>query len=433
MYKFPVNNFFNYSVILFPITYIIGVFITEIFLFFITLFFFIQNRNLDLFKDYKFIFLFLISVYIGVNAFFQIDDELKISSIFHFRYIIFSISILFCLKYFENFQYKKKNNLLYVYFFIITLVLFDAFFQFLYGENLLGYEISKNRISGIFETELILGSYLLKILPIITWLLFYKNFDIKKNEKNLIIFFSFYFFCIFLTGERTSFGLSIFFIILIIFLIHSLKKIFLYSLVNLSILISVIFFFNIGKTDPTKRIFVKTFNQFTNQYFIKEDPNKLSIKDLNNKKEIIKDNILIFSKDHTGHYKLAFEIFKKNPIFGVGPKGFRHYCRKVNYDPQIGICSTHPHNFLVQITTETGLIGLFFYCYIIFFLVLKLIKCAKIKTLINNRLSLIIISIGLLINLFPFLPSGNFFNNWISIINYYFLGIYFYSYNKVYN
>ena len=433
MYKFLVNNFFNYSVILFPITYIVGVFITEIFLLFITLFFFIQNRNLDLFKDYKFIFLFLISIYIGLNAFIQIDDELKISSIFHFRYIFFSISILFWFKYFENFKYEKKNNILYVLFFIIILVLFDAFFQFLSGENLLGYEISRNRISGIFGTELILGSYLLKILPIITWLLFYKNFNIKKNEKNLIIFFSLYFFCVFLTGERTSFALSIFFIISIIFLIHSLKKIFLYSLLNLFILISVIFFFDIGKTDPTNRIFIKTFNQFTNQYFIKDNPDKLSIKDMNNKKEIIKDNILIFSEDHTGHYKLAFEIFKKNPIFGAGPKGFRHHCRKVNYDPQVGICSTHPHNFLVQITTETGLVGLFFYCYIILFLILKLINCAKIKTLINNRSSLIVISIGLLINIFPFLPSGNFFNNWISIINYYFLGIYFYSYNKVYN
>ena len=200
---------------------------------------------------------------------------------------------------------------------------------------------------------------MLKILPIITWLLFFKNFNIKKNEKNLIIFFSLYFFCIFLTGERTSFCLSIFFIILIIFLNHSLKKIFLYSLLNLFILISVISFFNIGKTDPTNRIFMKTFHQFTNHYFIKDKPDKLSIEDINNKIEIIKDNILIFSKDHTGHYKLAFEIFKKNPIFGAGPKGFRHHCRKVNYDPQVGICSTHPHNFLVQITAETGLMAYF--------------------------------------------------------------------------
>jgi len=52
MYKLLVNNFFNYSVILFPITFIVGVFITEIFLLFIILFFLIQNKNFDLFKDY---------------------------------------------------------------------------------------------------------------------------------------------------------------------------------------------------------------------------------------------------------------------------------------------------------------------------------------------------------------------------------------------
>ena len=151
------------------------------------------------------------------------------------------------------------------------------------------------------------------------------------------------------------------------------------------------------------------------------------------KKEIIKKNILIFSEDHTGHYKLAFKLFKENPIFGVGPKGFRHYCRKVNYDPEIGICSTHPHNFLVQITSETGLIGLSLYIFIIFFLIFTLIKCVNLKIYSDNKSSLIIISIGLLVNLFPLLPSGNFFNNWISLINYYLLGIYFYNYNKVFS
>ncbi len=43
-----------------------------------------------------------------------------------------------------------------------------------------------------------------------------------------------------------------------------------------------------------------------------------------------------------------------------------------------------------------------------------------------------LISIGLLVNLFPFLPSGNFFNNWLSIINFYLFGIYLYSYKQVF-
>ena len=84
----------------------------------------------------------------------------------------------------------------------------------------------------------------------------------------------------------------------------------------------------------------------------------------------------------------------------------------------------HPHNFLVQIVSETGIIGFILYSFAILFIIYKLIKCQKINTSSKNKLSLIIISIGIIVNLFPFLPSGNFFNNWISIINYYFLGIY---------
>ena len=85
------KNFLYYSIILFPLTYIFGVFITELFLGLIIIFFLIKNRNIKYFFDKKFIFLLLVSLYIGLNGFFQIDDNLKISSIFHFRYIIFFI------------------------------------------------------------------------------------------------------------------------------------------------------------------------------------------------------------------------------------------------------------------------------------------------------------------------------------------------------
>ena len=129
-------------------------------------------------------------------------------------------------------------------------------------------------------------------------------------------------------------------------------------------------------------------------------------------KEVIRDNILIFSKDHTGHFKLAFNLFKENPIFGVGPKGFRHYCRKVQYDPNIGICSTHPHNFLYKLFLKHS--RFLIYLYIILFIILKFNKIRLIDSSSDTaKQSLAIISIGLFINLFPFLPSGNF-----SIIGY---------------
>ena len=150
------------------------------------------------------------------------------------------------------------------------------------------------------------------------------------------------------------------------------------------------------------------------------------------KKKRIKSKNKDFSNDHQGHYILAYELFKKEPIWGIGPKGFRNYCRSVKYDPPIGICSTHPHNFLIQIVTETGLIGLTFYLISFIFVILKLIMINRAKNSINEKNCFVIISIGLLVNFFPLVPNGNFFNNWISIINFYYIGLYIFAYKKVF-
>ena len=42
-----------------------------------------------------------------------------------------------------------------------------------------------------------------------------------------------------------------------------------------------------------------------------------------------------------------------------------------------------------------------------------------------------IASLGLLALLLPLVPAGNFFNNWISIINYFYIGIYIYLYEQI--
>ena len=150
-------------------------------------------------------------------------------------------------------------------------------------------------------------------------------------------------------------------------------------------------------------------------------------------KRIKKKNIQIFSTDHTGHYKLAYKLFLNQPIFGAGPKGFRYYCRSVKYDPKVGVCSTHPHNIVIQILSETGILGFIFYFSGLLFLIIKILSCANKAKLLKDKNCFLIISIGLFVNLFPLVPGGNFFNNWLSINNYYFLGVYLYSYKKVFN
>ena len=205
-------------------------------------------------------------------------------------------------------------------------------------------------------------------------------------------------------------------------------------------------FFNFGKISAFHRVFVITFIQFTDHYYhpreevseiinIEETENKISetnkIESKNRFKEFF-NTLKIFSDDHQNHYVLGLELFKKKPIIGHGPKGFRSYCRDVEYDPPVGICTTHPHNYFIQILSELGLIGILFYLISISFIVIKLINSFLYKRTNTNSPRFYLISLGLLILLLPIVPSGNFFNNWISIINYYYIGFYLYFYNQLY-
>lgn len=92
-------------------------------------------------------------------------------------------------------------------------------------------------------------------------------------------------------------------------------------------------------------------------------------------------------------------------------------------------CTTHPHNFYLQLLSETGLVGFFtifsIFIYLIF-LVLKnyffsFQKKQKKNLMTNFQICLIF---GFITTLLPFVPNGNFFNNWVSMIIFYPVGFY---------
>lgn len=431
MLKLTKINFLFYLLFLTPFFIIPGIAVLESSVMIMTLFFLLKNRNLEYYKDVKFLFFLLFSIYLAINAFFQIDSNLRFSSFFFFRYILFSLSVFFILDFYKDVSNFSKKNILFFYLIICLSIFLDSYLQFLTGENIFGFEIINYRISSIFASELILGSFLLKLLPIILFLFFYSNINIKNNLLLIIIFFSLYFSVIFIAGGRTAFFLMLLFILFSILLIRDFRYIFNLSLFLLLLFIASTFIFEFGKSNPGNRMFIKTFNQITDNIKVKKENEILEEKKKISKKEKNK-NIKLFSSDHEGHYILAYDLFKKNPIFGVGPKGFRHYCRNVNYDPPIGICSTHPHNFLIQILSETGLFGLMFYIFGIIFVLIKIIQAYLKKEAIKEKNYFFVISIGLIINFFPFVPNGNFFNNWISITSFYYIGIYLYLYKRLF-
>ena len=94
-------------------------------------------------------------------------------------------------------------------------------------------------------------------------------------------------------------------------------------------------------------------------------------------------------------------------------------------------CSTHPHNTYLQILSEIGIFG---FLIIFFFFIKTLYENIKIiifsKNLNNIDMCYYFLNLGIIINLFPLIPSGNFFNNWLSLIMFYPLGYWFFIHQE---
>ena len=94
----------------------------------------------------------------------------------------------------------------------------------------------------------------------------------------------------------------------------------------------------------------------------------------------------------------------------------------------------HPHNFYFQLLAENGLIGFFGVLYIFIYSTLIIFKKIYIinfkeKKFINYPSLMIVI--GIFINLWPVVPSGSLFNNWLSILIFFPIGfLIFFGKNK---
>ena len=79
-------------------------------------------------------------------------------------------------------------------------------------------------------------------------------------------------------------------------------------------------------------------------------------------------------------------------------------------------CNTHPHNFYLQFLAELGIIGLLFligtYIYVIYIVIMKLLT----KFRRNKISSDFILYVNYMAVLFPLIPSGNFFNNYLCLL-----------------
>ena len=268
-----------------------------------------------------------------------------------------------------------------------------------------------------------MGSYLARLSP----LLFACLASLKS--KNIVSFLTIFFvltsvdILIFLSGERSAFFYTLLSTFTIIFLVQKWKLIRIFTFILSLILITFI-----------------TYNNETIRYrMIDQTLNQLNINQSNNLSDISSErdtNVNYFTPQHEALYISALTLFKDNIYFGIGPKLFRKECSSIDLNEvkskfvgqdfnldTIDTCSTHPHNTYVQLLTETGIIGavpiIFVFLICIFYLFKHFLFLFKGRFLLTDYRICLLTCI--IISLWPLVPSGNFFNNWLNVI--YFLPV----------
>jgi O-antigen ligase len=396
-------NFMAIAFSILPIALFTGPFLPDLIVVILSfLFFFLcfKNKKFFFFKNFFVYFFIVFLLYLNLRSVFSESFIVSAKvSFFYIRYGIFVLSVLLILKYCRNIETYFYN----IFYFSIFFVSFDVIFQFLFGVDIFGIKnVDPSRITGIFGSEAIVGSYLVRLIPLLQFLYF-----IKIQKKKLYNFFFISLLlvmsdiAILLSGERASFFyllLSNFF--LMIFSRNYIK----FRMVSLIISIILMIVITANSSLIRERMFMSTFQE------ISIDKKDIS---LNN------NNLINIPKNHNSHFQSAFNMFKNNILFGQGPQMFRILCSKKDFKYNDYSCSTHPHNNYIQLLAELGLIGFCFIIFILLFLIKdfgRLIFNSQLN--LNLKLAKLTLFSSFLITLWPFVTTGNFFNNWLNVIYY---------------
>jgi len=353
------------------------------------LFFYFTKKPLIIFFIFC-IYCILVSTFVAKDMMLSFE-----SSLFYFRIGVFSCLIWYVLE-----QDKKILNYFYYALVISFLALIvDGYIQFLTGTNILGLPKAGDRISSFFGDELIMGSYLSRLFPLLFALF------IVKEKKKLELYFMILFFLllsglVLISGERAAFAFYCLSFLFILIFMKGYAKFRIAVSVGSAIVIIII---------------ISIFDQVKNRMVT--NPTSAITKS-------------IFTPAHDSLVSTAYNMFLDKPILGHGPKMFRVICKDEKYATGITPCMTHPHNFYVQLLAETGIIGFSFlfsvFAYVLYcaYRQFKSMVLRQKRYLTDYQVCLLA---GILITVFPLTTNGNFFHNWLMIVYSLPVGFYLHS------
>jgi O-antigen ligase len=383
-----------------------GPFLPDLFISLMGIFIILQiiyNKNYYLIKNKFSLFFLIFYILIILSSLFSIKPLFSFeSSLFYFRYLFFVIAIYFLL------NHHQKLDLVFLisssFFFLIICI--DGLYEILFGNNLFGNSATnvQGRLVGLFGEELVIGSFLVRLLPILFSIYLFNLNQLKFGYKIILpIIFIFSSIIILFSGERAAFLLLTLMILMIV--LHNF--IYFRSLIKLIIILPIILILGISP-------------------FKFEDSNNRIFQDLE-KHISINPN----QSQYMSLYSTAFNMFMSKPIIGHGPKIFRIECKNPNYAIGKWPCSTHPHNTYMQLLSEVGSFGFLYVFSIFLFFIYKIFSSITTQDSYIKSLAKYSIILSILVNLWPLIPTGSFFNNWICIFYFLPFGFYLYYYKDL--
>jgi len=447
--------FLNLVFAFFPISFILGSFIINLNLLLLCCLgiYYLKSKVSKIKFDFsiKIIFLFFFILFFSTSLsfikslYFEGYDSVNLmrltKSILFFRFFLLLVIIYFL---------SKLNILHFKYLFLTAafssiLVSLDIIYQFIFGFNIIGLESGGrfNRFnSGFFGDEFVAGGYVQRFafFAIFFIILVLKNKNYTKYISTAIVM------CILgsgilFSGNRMPLILFIFGIFLLFLFKLKIKKTLLVGLIALFVLLE----FTLSSNKMYKDLYSSYFSRaksiivqlilggkkmtvrdraMIDKYQKGEDVRFRDEKFKIGIGEMVMKNYIYTRETETYHVRVfltAIDTWKANKILGNGIKSFRFDCYKLvgpgvnfgeDYVPNVKnrLCSNHPHNYYLEILTETGIVGLFITFIIGLMFIIFIFKNFKfIKQMNIENFILLSAIISLILETIPLKSSGSLF------------------------